>query len=293
MSTWTDTPTATIDVHGVRFAYRELGPTGGVPVVFLHHFTATLDDWDPRIIDGLASAHHVIAFDNRGVGGSGGRVPATLDQMAADAIAFIRALGLTQVDLFGFSLGGGVAQVVALQAPELVRRIVLTGTGPRGGGGIDKMAGIVGGAYLKAALSRKDPRHFLFFPRTAEGKKAAEAYFGRLAERRGERVRTISLQARLAQLRAIVAGGRATPDDLSVITQPALVVNGDNDVMVASEHSVELAERIPDARVIIYPRSGHGGIFQYHDEFVPEVLDFLGDSVSSHLTTSAREDHDR
>ncbi|KQS00541.1 alpha/beta hydrolase [Williamsia sp. Leaf354] len=289
MTTWTDTPTQTIDVGGVPFAYRELGPTGGVPVVFLHHFTATLDDWDPRIIDGVASAHHVITFDNRGVGGSGGKVPATIDQMAADAIAFIRALGLTEVDLFGFSLGGGVAQVITLRAPVLIRRIVLTGTGPRGGGGIDKMAGIVGGAYLKAALARQDPRNFLFFPRSSEGKKAAAAYFDRLAERRGDRDAKISLQARVAQLRAIVAGGRATPDDLSMITQPALVANGDNDVMVASEHSVELAARIPDARVIIYPRSGHGGIFQYHDEFVPEVLDFLGESVPTAPTTTTRE----
>lgn len=276
MTTWKDARTKRIDVDGVRFAYRELGPTGGVPVVFLHHFTATLDDWDPRIIDGVASAHHVIAFDNRGVGGTGSKVPTDIDQMAADAIAFIRALGLTKVDLFGFSLGGAVAQVVTLRAPELIRRIVLTGTGPRGGGGIDKMAGIVGGAYLKAALTRKDARNFLFFPRTPEGKQAAADYFDRLAERRVDRDRKISLQARLAQLRAIVAGGKAAPDDLSVITQPALVANGDNDVMVASEHSVELADRIPDARVIIYPRSGHGGIFQYHREFVPEVLEFLG-----------------
>ncbi len=275
-TTWTDTRTKSVDPDGVRFVYRELGPAGGVPVVFLHHFTATLDDWDPRIIDGVASAHHVIAFDNRGVGGTGSKVPTDIDQMAADAIAFIRALGLTKVDLFGFSLGGAVAQVVTLRAPELIRRIVLTGTGPRGGGGIDKMAGIVGGAYLKAALTRQDARNFLFFPRTPEGKQAAADYFDRLAERRVDRDRKISLQARLAQLRAIVAAGKAAPDDLSVITQPALVANGDNDVMVASEHSVELADRIPDARVIIYPRSGHGGIFQYHREFVPEVLEFLG-----------------
>lgn len=276
MTTRKDAPTKSIDVAGVRFVYRELGPEDGVPVVFLHHFTATLDDWDPRIIDGVAAAHRVIAFDNRGVGGTGSTVPTDIDQMASDAIAFIRALGLTKVDLFGFSLGGGVAQVVTLKAPELIRRIVLTGTGPRGGGGIDKMAGIVGGAYLKAALTRQDPRHFLFFPRTLEGKKAATAYFDRLAERGSDRDKKISLQARVAQLRAIVAGGKATPDDLSVITQPALVANGDNDVMVASKHSIELAERIPDARVIIYPGSGHGGVFQHHREFVPEVLEFLG-----------------
>ena len=143
-------------------------------MVFLHHFTAVLDDWDPRIIDGIAARHHVIAFDNRGVGSTGSRVPNDIEQMGADAIAFIRALGYDEVDLFGFSLGGAVAQMVALQAPDLVRRMVLAGTGPRGGGGIWKMPFIVGGAYAKAFATRKDPRHFLFFPRNAEGKKAAE-----------------------------------------------------------------------------------------------------------------------
>ena len=122
-------------------------------MVFLHHLTAVLDDWDPRVVDGIAAHHRVIAFDNRGVGASGGSVPPTVEQMGTDAIAFIRALGLDKVDLFGFSLGGGVAQMVALQAPELVRRMILAGTGPRGGGGIDKMATIVGGAYAKAALT--------------------------------------------------------------------------------------------------------------------------------------------
>lgn len=275
MTAWKNAPTKSIDVDGVQFAYRELGPTGGVPVVFLHHFTATLDDWDPRVIDGIAHTHRVIAFDNRGVGGSGSKVPTKIDDMAADAIAFIRALGLNKVDLFGFSLGGAVAQVVALRAPDLVRKIVLAGTGPRGGGGIDKMATIVGGAYLKAALTRQDARNYLFFPRTPDGKRAAAAYFDRLAERTTDRDTTISLQARLAQLRAIIAGGKAAPDDLSAITQPVLVANGDHDVMVASEHSVDLANRLPNAKVVIYPNSGHGGVFQYHRQFVPEVLDFL------------------
>lgn len=275
MTAWKDAPTRHIDAGGVRFVYRELGPTGGVPVVFLHHFTATLDDWDPQVIDGIADTHRVIAFDNRGVGGSGSKVPGSIDDMADDAIAVIRALGLDKVDLFGFSLGGGVAQVVTLRAPDLVRRVVLAGTGPRGGGGIDKMATIVGGAYLKAALSRKDARNYLFFPRTPDGKRAAAAYFDRLAERTTDRDTAISLQARLAQLRAIIAGGQATPDDLSAITQPVLVANGDHDVMVASEHSVDLANRLPNAKVVIYPDSGHGGVFQHHREFVLEVLEFL------------------
>jgi pimeloyl-ACP methyl ester carboxylesterase len=272
---WTETPTRTIDVGGVPFAYRELGPKTGVPVVFLHHFTAVLDDWDPRVVDGIAARHHVIAFDNRGVGSTGSRVPNNVEQMGADAIAFIRAMGYDQVDLFGFSLGGVVAQMVALQAPDLVRRMVLAGTGPRGGGGIWKMPFIVGGAYAKAFATRKDPRHFLFFPRTAEGKTASREYFARLAERTGDRSRPISRQARLAQLRAITAGGLHAPDDLSVIKTPVLVANGDHDLMVASEHSADMARRFPDADLIVYPNSGHGGVFQYHREFVPAVLNFL------------------
>jgi len=280
MTTWKTTPTKTIDVDGTSFAYRELGEPGGVPVVFLHHFTAVLDDWDPRVLDGIAAQHHVIAFDNRGVGATGGKVPADLEAMGADAIAFIRALGHDEVDLLGFSVGGAVAQMVALEAPELVRRMILAGTGPRGGGGIWKMPFIVGGAYFKAFVSRKDPRHFLFFPRTAQGKKAATAYFDRLAERTRDLDKPISSQARLAQLRAITRAGLHAPDDLSAIKVPVFVANGDHDVMVASKHSADLAARLPDARLRIYPGSGHGGVFQYRHEFVPEVLDFLA-AVSS------------
>jgi pimeloyl-ACP methyl ester carboxylesterase len=278
MTTWQITPTKTIDVGGTSFTYRELGEPGGVPVVFLHHFTAVLDDWDPRVIDGVAAKHHVIAFDNRGVGGTGSKVPTDIEAMGSDAVAFIRALGYDKVDLFGFSLGGAVAQMVALQAPDLVRRMVLTGTGPRGGGGIWKMPFIVGGAYAKAFLARKDPRHFLFFPRTPEGKKAANAYFERLAERTEDRDRPISSQARNAQLRAITSAGMHAPDDLSTIKVPVFVANGDKDLMVASELSADMAKRLPNAKLRIYPNSGHGGIFQYHREFVPEVLEFLAGS---------------
>lgn len=270
-----DTPTQTIKAGGVTFAYRELGPSGGVPLVFLHHFTAVLDDWDPRVIDGIAAHRHVIAFDNRGIGASSGSVPNTLGEMAADAVTFIRALGHEQVDLLGFSLGGGVAQVILLEHPDLVRRAILAGTGPAGGGGIEKMNRIVGAAYAKAALTLRDPRHFLFFPRTPEGKRAATAYMARLKERSENRDKRVSLQARGAQLKAIVAAGRQSPHDLGRITQPVLVANGDNDLMVASELSADMARRIPNAKLVIYPNSGHGGVFQYHQQFVPEVLEFL------------------
>ena len=272
---WKDAPTHTVDVGGVDFAYRDLGPRTDVPVIFLHHFTAVLDDWDPRVIDGIAAEHRVIAFDNRGVGGSGGSVPHTVEEMGRDAIAFIRALDLEKVDLFGFSLGGGVAQMVALQAPDLVRRMILAGTGPRGGEGIDEILKIAAVANIKAALTLKDSRNYLFFPRTPPGKQVAKDYFARPKERKTGRDKRISLQARLAQVKAIRAAGRSQPDDLSRITQPVLVANGDHDLMVASSHSADMARRLPNARLTIYPDSGHGGVFQHHEEFVPAALAFL------------------
>jgi len=272
---WKDVPTRTIDVGGIAFAYRELGPASGVPVIFLHHLMAVLDDWDPRVIDGIAAQRRVIAFDNRGVGATGGSVPPSIEDMGRDAIAFIRALGLKQVDLLGFSLGGAVAQMIALQAPDLVRRMILAGTGPRGGGGIDEINKVAISAYLKAAFTLSDPRNFLFFPRTPAGKRAAKDYFSRLKERSAGRDKPISLQARFAQLKAIRAAGLSTPDDLSVITQPVFVANGDNDLMVASSLSADMARRLPNAKLTIYPDAGHGGVFQHHHAFVPAVLDFL------------------
>ena len=288
MTTWKDTPTRKVNVDGVSFAYRELGTGSDVPVVFLHHLTAVLDDWDPRIIDGMAAHHRVIAFDNRGVGATGSSVPHTVEQMAADAIAFIRALGLEKVDLFGFSLGGGVAQVVALQAPELVRRMILAGTGPRGGGGIDQITKIAAIAYLKAGLTFSDPRNFLFFPRTDEGKRAASDYLNRLKERTRDRDKRISMQARIAQLKAIRHAGQSQPDDLSVITQPVFIANGDYDLMVASSHSADMARRLPNARLKIYPNSGHGGVFQHYQAFLSDALEFLGEtSVFDNVRTTS------
>ena len=286
LTSWKTTATQTVDVDGTPFTYRELGPRGDTPLVFLHHFTAVLDDWDPRVIDGVAAKRHVITFDNRGVGSTGGKVPHTLAAMAADATAFIRALGHEHVDLIGFSLGGGVAQEIALTHPELVRRLILTGTGVRGGGGLTKMPLIVGGAYTKAALTRVDPRHFLFFNRNTTGKRAAIEYIARLQERTIDRDTPISHQARIAQLLAIREAGLGKPHDLSRITQPTFVANGENDVMVASSQSYVLAERIPNAQLTIYPDSGHGGIFQYHDRFVPAVLEFLDGETATATTTT-------
>ena len=158
ITSYSKAPTRTVTAGGVTYAYRELGPQGGIPVVFFVHLAATLDNWDPRIIDPIAQQQHVIAFDNRGVGASTGTVPDTIESMADDAYTFITALGLTTVDVFSFSLGGMVAQALVLKHPVLVRKLILTGTGPAGGDGIDKVAGTTYYDTLRATLTRKRPQ---------------------------------------------------------------------------------------------------------------------------------------
>jgi pimeloyl-ACP methyl ester carboxylesterase len=270
-----DAPTETIDIAGTRFAYRRLGADTGVPVIFLHHLAAVLDNWDPRVIDGIAARHRVIAFDNRGIGASKGSTPTSVAAMARDAVSFIRALGFDQVDLLGFSLGGFVAQVIAQEEPQLVRKLVLAGTGPAGGEGIEKVTPITLRAMVKGGLTFKDPKTYLFFTRTSNGKEAARQFLKRLKERKDDRDKAISPIAFRAQLKAIHAWAKQQPSDLSSIHQPVLVANGDQDLMVPSSNSVDLARRLPNARLKLYPDAGHGGVFQYHEEFVDEVLDFL------------------
>ncbi|MCX2949987.1 alpha/beta fold hydrolase [Lentzea sp. NEAU-D7] len=270
-----DTPTQTVDVGGTTFAYRQLGPDTGTPVIFLNHLAAVLDNWDPRVVDGIAARHRVITFDNRGVGASRGRTPRSVDAMARDAVAFIRALGHDRVDLLGFSLGGFVAQVIAAEEPQLVRRMILAGTGPAGGEGIDRVTAVTLLDSLKAALTFRDPKEYLFFTRTADGKAAARQFVNRLKERTHDRDRSISVTAFRNQLKAIHEWGVQRPSDLTVIQQPVLVANGDHDRMVPSGNSADLARRLPDARLTLYPDAGHGGIFQRHEEFVAEALEFL------------------
>jgi pimeloyl-ACP methyl ester carboxylesterase len=270
-----DAPTKTVEIDGARFAYRQLGPNGGPPVIFLNHLGAVLDNWDPRVVDGIAARHRVITFDNRGIGASKGRTPHSVPEMARDAVAFIRALGFDQVDLLGFSLGGFVAQVIAQEEPQLVRKMVLAGTGPAGGEGIDKVTSLTIGDMAKAALTFKDPKYYLFFTKTANGRSAARQFLKRLKERTDNRDKPISPVAFRAQLKAIHAWGRQEPVDLTGIQQPVLVANGDHDRMVPSSNSVDLARRLPNAQLTLYPDAGHGGIFQYHEDFVDEALKFV------------------
>jgi pimeloyl-ACP methyl ester carboxylesterase len=275
ITSYAKAPARTVTAGGTTYAYRELGPKGGIPVVFFVHLAATLDNWDPRIIDPIAKGRHVIAFDNRGVGASTGRVPDSVEAMADDAYTFITALGFDMVDVFSFSLGGMVAQALVVRHPELVRKLVLTGTGPKGGKDIDKVAGTTYRDMLRAALNRSDPKEFLFFNRNAAGKPAARAFVNRLKERTADRDAPIKVAAFQTQLKAIKKWGRSTPDDLSTITQPTLIANGDNDRMVPSVLSEDLHQRIKGSELIIYLDSGHGGIFQYHEQFAPVAVEFL------------------
>ncbi|MFF5924351.1 alpha/beta fold hydrolase [Streptomyces flavochromogenes] len=276
-SSYKDAPTRSVSVRGVDFVYRRLGPEGGgVPLILLHHLTAVLDNWDPRVVDGLAARRQVIAFDNRGVGASGGSTPDTIEAMARDAVLFVRALGFEQVDLIGLSMGGFIAQVIAAEEPQLVRRVVLAGTGPAGGSGIDKVTGLILRDILKGFLTRKDPKQFLFFTDTEHGRREARAFLERLKERTSDRDRAISLTSFRAQLKAIHRWGLQAPADLSRIHQPVLVANGESDRMVPSENTLDLAARLPRSELVpLYPDAGHGGIFQFHNEFVARALGFL------------------
>jgi pimeloyl-ACP methyl ester carboxylesterase len=272
---YVEAPNRKVDVGGTPFAYRELGTTSGVPVILLTHLAAVLDNWDPRVVDGIAAEHRVIAFDNRGIGSSGGSTPDTIEAMARDAVAFIRALGFAKVDLLGFSLGGMVAQIIAKLEPQLVRRMILAGTGPSGGVGIDKVTRITVLDMLKGYLTFKDPKHYLFFTTTTNGRREAGKFIRRLKERTADRDKPISVGAFRAQLKAIHAWGVQQPSDLSTIRQPVFVANGEHDRMVPTSNTVDLAKRLPNSELKIYPDAGHGGIFQFYDEFVAQALDFL------------------
>jgi len=273
---WKNVPTRTITAGGVEFAYRELGTNNpGTPVVFLVHLAAVLDNWDPRVVDGFAAKHRVITFDNRGIGASSGSPASSIEQMAKDAMTFIKAMGFEQVDLFGFSMGGMIAQEIALMEPQLVRKMIIAGTGPAGGEGISKVARVTYLDIVRGFLTRQDPKQFLFFTRTPSGIRAGKEFLTRLKERSQDRDKESSVTVLQAQLRALRRWGSKEPADLSQIQQPVLVANGDSDRMVPSKNSYDLARRLPNSDLIIYPDSGHGAVFQFHADFVPKALSFL------------------
>lgn len=268
-------PNNLVVVGETEFAYRELGVCTGIPVFLLNHWGAVLDNVDPRIADGLARHHRVIAIDYRGIGLSGGVAPVTVGEMARDTLALIRTLGFEQVDVLGFSLGGFVAQDLALKAPALVRKLILAGTGPAGGQGIERVGALSWPLMLKGLLTLRDPKTYLFFTSTQNGRQAARAFLTRLKERTSARDKGPTPRAFLRQLRAIKAWGRQAAQDIGRLSMPVLIVNGDHDIMVPTALSHDMARRIPQAQLVIYQDAGHGGVFQYHAEFVSKALDFL------------------
>ncbi len=274
-NTYIEVQTKSIEVDNIFFSYRELGPKDGIPVVLLNHWGAVLDNFDPYLVDALASIYRVIALDYRGIGSSTGSAPLTIGEMADDMIWVIRAFGLTKVDLFGFSLWGMVAQDMVLKAPELFRKLILTGTWPAGGKGINQVGSVSWPLIMKGVFMCRDPKFYLFFTASKKSRDAARAFVARINERKRNRDTGPTLRAFLRQLKAIHAWGKERPQDLGKVTLPVLIANGDHDIMVPTDNTRDLAKRIKDSELIIYEDAGHGGIFQYHEDFASQVLKFL------------------
>ncbi|HEY2639855.1 MAG TPA: alpha/beta hydrolase [Streptosporangiaceae bacterium] len=265
--------------NGVDYAYRDTGPgaSGGVPLVLLQHFRGNLDNWDPALIDALASARRVITFDNAGVGGSTGTTTNTVEQMARDAIAFMAAMGFAQVDLLGFSIGSFVAQQVALTRSAIVRRLVLASAAPQGAAGMHGWAPEVIGAIGTPETS---PEEYLdvFFARSSSSRQAGQQALQRMYARTEDRDAATTWATREAQYDAVCTWGipnHALLQQLSCLEMPVFVANGDGDPMILPHYSYLLAGLIPDARVKIYPDSAHGFLFQHHADFAADVEAFL------------------
>jgi len=267
-------PTQYVEANGIRFAYRRFGRTGGAPLVFNQHFRGTMDYWDPAVTDGLAENREVILFNNAGVSSSSGEVPTSFQEMGDNAIAFIRALGLGKVDVLGFSIGGMVAQEIAFQGRDLVRRLILVGTGPRGADmSTSRSAEIFAGAY--------DPPEHLWLAvhfSPSPSSRAAGLAFLKRKLLRGDRDPEVSEEAAVAQREAIgkyIAPAAGVLDYLKDIRQPTLVVQGSNDVIIPTVNSYVLQQNLPNAQLILYPDANHGSFYQYPELFVSQADQFL------------------
>jgi pimeloyl-ACP methyl ester carboxylesterase len=274
--TYATVPTQFVEANGIKFAYRSYGKTGDIPVIYFNHLVANLDNCDPRIMDAIAAQRQIISFDYRGVGATTGEQGESIPDMAKDAIDFIHALGYKQVDIVAFSMGGFLTQEILLVEPQLVRKAILAGTGPRGGAGIPDVVGKTYSDILKGLLTFRDPKFYLFFNQDKTGKAAARDFLLRLKERKENRDKKVDLYVLKKQLHAIKKWGNEKSMDLSVFNLPVFIANGDADRMVPSPLSNDMAKRFTNAQLKIYPNSGHGGIFQYHEDFIKSALAFLG-----------------
>jgi pimeloyl-ACP methyl ester carboxylesterase len=271
-------PTQFVGANGIHFAYRRFGKAGGVPIVFNQHYTGTMDYWDPAVTDGLARDREVILFDNAGVSSSSGEVPTTFEQMGANAIAFSRALGLNKVDVLGFSIGGMVAQEITLQAPDLVRRLIVDGAGPRGGQGMELIAQATGRLFGATYDPPENVWLAVKFSPSAAGQAAGREYLKRTHRRQEGRDPEVNDKVSPAQVKAIGNWGvqqKGSSDYLKTIKQPTLVVNGSNDVIMPTVNSFIMEQNIPNAQLIIYPDSNHGAHHQYPELFVEHATLFL------------------
>ena len=270
-------PTEFLDVNGLRYAYRKFGKEGGTPLILLQHFRGGMDHWDPVVVDGLAANRTVILFDNAGVSSSSGETPDTVEEMADHVAMFVEAMGLSQVDVLGFSIGGYVAQAFALRHDELPRRLVLAGTAPRGGESKGRHPDALAVA-TRNEVSTLEDFLFLFFAPTESSQSAGKAFWERRHRRTAEVDPPVSGQTTAAQVAALmdwreVRGERFA--DLQRIAQPTLVVDGNHDIMVPTVNSHLLAENVDRAQLIVYPDSGHGSLFQYPELFVSHASRFL------------------
>jgi pimeloyl-ACP methyl ester carboxylesterase len=267
-------PTQFVQVGDVRAAYRRFGKREAFPLLLLNYFAANMDDWDPKVTNGFAAARDVIIFDYPGIGRSTGATPSTVAAITKDFVGFCRALGLDSFDIVGFSLGGMIAQQLAFEYPKMVRRIILLGTGPRGGEGM---------TFTELSVDElADPVSLLmnaFFTPTDAGKLAGNAYLERLKLRATDRDEPVPRQAAIAQLESIREWGAIPSENrfamLGQIRQPTLIVHGNKDVVVMPINAFLLAQQLPNAQLIMYPDASHGAQSQYAEVFLEHARLFL------------------